>query len=694
MELLAPVNADTLQAALDAGADAVYFGLTRLNARRGAKNFAPDELAEVAQRIHSAGAKAHLTINIDLATRELGLAARTLQLAAEAGVDAVIVRDPAILALIPHFPQLQFHLSTQAGVSSSAGMLAAKAMGCHRVVLAREMTKEEIRAAASIPGIETEVFVQGAMCFCCSGRCLLSSWVGGRSGNRGTCASPCRVAWKTADTIAHPMSMHDLCLLEHLGELREMGVASLKIEGRLKSASWVSRAVSLYRKALDGTEDPENLRNEANALGNYTGRALSTAYYTHQFKGLTDEDAGRTATLPVRMDSPCSSEPEGSTQASASLLITISQDSQKGTRFEWNYDGLHDTLRVPWQRVANPKRAVTLESLLNKVKSEKLRRVDHAIVCPPELSNLLLPRRCVATIAQALQDFLHRATKEDDGQVRIALPQEINPLLETPSRPAHENCRTLHDSPDRIRLSENQINYIQYINNKSITIILERLSPEIPLTQLAQQIPESLRQHLIIALPQVIYEAAIARLKEDILFAKAQNWLLEVNSWDTLQLVQEAEAPFETGPGLTVLNPLAARFLHRLGAQACMVSPEIDAAKFADLCVSCEVPLSATIFARPALMTTRAELPPEFAPQGNAPGVLFEDTRATHLRAWREGRLTVLRPETPYDWRGLPTSQIRVAHLVVDLCGSQEPTHDLFPTQSSTFLFNIDRTLK
>ena len=140
MELLAPVNADTLQAALDAGADAVYFGLTRLNARRGAKNFAPEELSEVIAQIHAAKAKAHLTLNIDLATRELGLAARTLQLASEAGVDAVIVRDGAVLSLIPHFPQLQFHLSTQAGVSSAAGVQAAKALGCHRVVLAREMT--------------------------------------------------------------------------------------------------------------------------------------------------------------------------------------------------------------------------------------------------------------------------------------------------------------------------------------------------------------------------------------------------------------------------------------------------------------------------------------------------------------------------------------------------------------------------
>ena len=690
MELLAPVNADTLQAALDAGADAVYFGLTRLNARRGAKNFAPDELAEVVARIHAADAKAHLTLNIDLATREIGLAARTLQLASEAAVDAVIVRDPAILALIPHFPQLQFHLSTQSGVSSAAGVRAAKELGCHRVVLAREMTHEEIRAAAAVPGIETEVFVQGAMCFCCSGRCLLSSWVGGRSGNRGTCASPCRVAWKHDDHTAHPMSMHDLCLLERLGELREMGVASLKIEGRLKSASWVSRAVSLYRKALGGRENLDDLRAEAIALGNYTGRSLSEAYYSNQFQGLTDEDSGRVAT-PKPLDA-CAST---STTETPRLAIALRTDAQRGTCFDFAFGTHRETFRLPWQRVANPKRAIALTELITEVETVVPTELDHEIICPPDLAGLLLPRRCTATVKEALQEFLRQATKEDDGQVRIALPDALAAQLQPNHHPAPANCRALNDSPDRIRLQENQVNYIQQLNNKGVSIIINRVLGKIPLAHLAQQLSDAVSQRLIIALPQVIYEEDIARLKEDILFAKAQNWLLEVNSWDTLQLAREAEAPFETGAGLTVLNPQAARFLHQLGARACMVSPEIDEEKFADLCASCEVPLTATVFARPALMTTRAELPPKFAPSSDGQtGAPFEDGRGTRLRAHREGCLTVLRPDTPYDWRRINSSKIRVAHLVMDLCGSPDPVRDLSPAKGTPFLFNFDRTLK
>ena len=126
-----------------------------------------------------------------------------------------------------------------------------------------------------------------------------------------------------------------------------------------------------------------------------------------------------------------------------------------------------------------------------------------------------------------------------------------------------------------------------------------------------------------------------------------------------------------------------------------MVSPEIDEEKFAELCASCEIPLTATVFARPALMTTRAELPPEFAPSSDGqPGAAFEDARGIRLRAHREGGLTVLRPDTPYDWRRINSSRIRVAHIVMDLCGSPEPTRDLSPAKGTPFLFNFDRTLK
>ncbi len=211
-----------------------------------ARNFRQEELAPAIGAAHARGAKAYLTLNVDLAERELGQAARILELARQAQADGVLIRDPALLALRPEFPELEFHFSTQTAATSSADVAAAAALGAARVVLAREMTLAEIARASAVPGIGTEVFVQGALCFSVSGRCLLSSWAGGHSGNRGTCASPCRVPWTIDGREAEtPLSMHDLATTERLAELRRASVAALKIEGRLKSAAWVRRAVEI-----------------------------------------------------------------------------------------------------------------------------------------------------------------------------------------------------------------------------------------------------------------------------------------------------------------------------------------------------------------------------------------------------------------------------------------------------------------
>ena len=175
------------------------------------------------------------------------------------------------------------------------------------------MTLGEIAAASKVPGVKTEVFVQGALCFSVSGRCLLSSWAGGRSGNRGTCTSPCRVPWsiragqfiaqcnvneEPADT---PLSMKDLSLIDRLPELRRAGVAAIKIEGRLKNAAWVSRAVSLYKRALAGEEvDKEKLLEEAEQLGAYTGRTLTSAYLDAKRDDLTAQAEGRKSQSDIK----------------------------------------------------------------------------------------------------------------------------------------------------------------------------------------------------------------------------------------------------------------------------------------------------------------------------------------------------------------------------------------------------------
>ena len=288
LELLAPAgDFACLEAALDAGADAVYLGLESLNARRRARNFKPEEFARAVAAARARGTRVYLTLNIDLAEREVGEAARILELARSCGAAAVLARDPALWALLPAFPGLEFHMSTQACVMNSADAAAAVELGASRVVLAREMSLEEIQAASAVPKLRTEVFVQGALCCSVSGRCLLSSWGGGRSGNRGACTSPCRVPWSVAgEPAGTPFSMKDLAAWDRLEDLRRAGVSALKIEGRLKSPQWVRRAVGLYRRALS-EEEPGALAGEVEQLGAVTGREHTSAYLDGRRQALT-----------------------------------------------------------------------------------------------------------------------------------------------------------------------------------------------------------------------------------------------------------------------------------------------------------------------------------------------------------------------------------------------------------------------
>jgi len=262
-ELLAPAgDRDAFFAALGAGADAIYLGVEELNARRGAKNFGRDDLPELCRLAHLAGARVFLTLNITVLPAEVAEALELVALAWSAGIDAFIVEDLGLIALMRELlPEVVIHVSTQANVHSSAQIRAYAELGVRRITLARELTVDEIRVLAAVAAdsrIEVECFIHGALCICYSGQCLLSSFIGRRSANRGLCAQPCRMTYEMVDVVgrrlADPgdylLSPKDLAVIELLGELVEAGVASFKIEGRMKSAAYVTAVVGAYRAAL------------------------------------------------------------------------------------------------------------------------------------------------------------------------------------------------------------------------------------------------------------------------------------------------------------------------------------------------------------------------------------------------------------------------------------------------------------
>ena len=256
MELLAPAGSmEALRAAVCNGADAVYLGADTFNARMNARNFSAADLQEAVVYCHVRGVKVHLTLNTLVLDREMPRAAELIRLAASCGVDAFIVQDLGVVSLCRQLaPDVPIHASTQMSIHSLEGVMEAAALGCSRVVLARELPAEEIAHICKKSPVEIEVFVHGALCMCYSGQCYLSSVIGRRSGNRGQCAQPCRLPYGYGrfESTRYPLSLKDNCLAGELDELRRMGVASIKIEGRMKRPEYVAIVTRAYRTVLNG----------------------------------------------------------------------------------------------------------------------------------------------------------------------------------------------------------------------------------------------------------------------------------------------------------------------------------------------------------------------------------------------------------------------------------------------------------
>ena len=295
LELLAPAGSlKTLKAVIHAGADAVYLGGSMFGARAYANNFNEEELLEAIRFGHIHGRKIILAVNTLLKEYELGQLYDYLHPYYEAGVDAVIVQDMGVMEFIKtHFPNLPIHTSTQMTITNVEGARLLKEQGVERVVTAREMSLEEIQRIHDEVGVELESFIHGALCYCYSGQCLFSSIIGGRSGNRGRCAQPCRLSYEvlqgekslTGHHAIPILSLKDMCTLPFLYELADHGVYSFKIEGRMKTPEYAAGVVSIYRKYMDSYLDGNRIPVEKKdirallELGNRGG--FTNGYYYH-----------------------------------------------------------------------------------------------------------------------------------------------------------------------------------------------------------------------------------------------------------------------------------------------------------------------------------------------------------------------------------------------------------------------------
>ena len=305
IELLAPAgDLEKLKTAIDYGADAVYLGGEAFGLRKASKNFSIEKIKEGVAYAHARGRKVHVTLNIIPHDKDFDGLDEYLHALEEAEVDAVIVADPGIFMRVKKASKLPIHMSTQGSLTNSETVRFWRDLGAERVVLARELTLDEIRAIEKdVDGVEIETFVHGAMCMSYSGRCLMSNYMTGRDANQGDCAQPCRYKYhlveenrpgeyfpiESTEEGSFILNSKDLCMIEHIDELIEAGIRSLKIEGRVKSAYYLATVIRAYRMAIDAYyADPKNYRYDPRWLEEIkkvSHRDFTTGFYYGEAKG-------------------------------------------------------------------------------------------------------------------------------------------------------------------------------------------------------------------------------------------------------------------------------------------------------------------------------------------------------------------------------------------------------------------------
>lgn len=279
IEILAPAGSvESLTAAVRCGANAVYLGTKNFNARRNADNFDGSALKSAVEYCHQRNVKVYLTANTLVADDEMSIAYNTIKTALEYGVDAFIVQDLGVAKMIRQcFPSARLHASTQCSVNTPDGVNALKELGFKRIVVPREMSLDEIKEIREKTDVELEMFVHGALCMCVSGQCYMSAMLGGRSGNRGLCAQPCRLSFSADNSGSFDLSLKDLSLIDKIKEIESAGIISLKIEGRMKRPEYVAAAVTACKNALCGNY---SARDEKILKSVFSRSGFTDGYFT------------------------------------------------------------------------------------------------------------------------------------------------------------------------------------------------------------------------------------------------------------------------------------------------------------------------------------------------------------------------------------------------------------------------------
>ena len=568
LELLSPAGSmEALRAAVQNGANAVYLGIGTFNARQGAKNFTLETLGEALKYCHVRGVAVHLTLNTLVTDREFKSVSELIRKTAEAGVDAYIVQDLGVAQLCRQIaPEVPVHGSTQMTIHSLPGVQLCAAMGMKRVVLSRELSREEIRYICANSPIEIEVFAHGALCMSYSGQCYLSAAIGGRSGNRGRCAQPCRQSYGYGRwEEKYPLSLKDNCLVHYLGELESMGVASVKLEGRMKKPEYVATVTAVYRKAIDEGVVTKPMMDALMTAFNRQG--FTDGYYTSRVNRKMFGIRQDTRDDPQWLQAARQSFEAGETplvDLKFRAVVTVDGSSLTAT----DPEGRTCTVNGPRPELAR-NIALTGEMLAQRVAKtggtpyrcvEVRTRVDPGLIISAAAVNAM--RRDVLNQLTAL-----RARRAD-------FP--INPPKSVPDYRGPKDLPGLTvQVTTREQLTPNLLNS----ETAMLYVPLHILAADPEMTGLLVQ-----RGRLAVVLPRIVHDGEMPKLKKDLALLQSigvKNAL--VGNLGLLAPAREAGMRIHGDFGLNIYNSVSMNVLRSLEVCSALVSFEMTLPQIRDL---------------------------------------------------------------------------------------------------------------
>ena len=592
IEILAPVgNKEMLRAAVFSGADAVYLGFSGFNARTSADNFNADTLKDAVSFCHARGVAVHVALNTTVYGGELPALEQAIRAVAASGADAVICQDLAVATLIDKIaPQLPRHGSTQMSVHSLQGALELKELGFTRVVLARELSMPEVEHITKHCGIETECFVHGALCMCVSGQCYMSAFLGGRSGNRGSCAGPCRLPFE-ANALPegkpgrlHHLSLKDNSVIDKLDKLQALGVASAKIEGRLRTPEYVAAAVSACLAGREGRAYDRDLLKNAFSRSGFTSGYLDGKIDGTMFGVRSEADAEQTKkTLPMLRELYRRER----SRVPVKMKLEIEEGGEKLTVTD--ADG--SKAFAYGDAEPQPARTDPTESLhrsLAKTGGTPFAVKDQDITVEMDGGPWFIPGSAVNELRREALDAL---LKKREVLRPWPTTEEHVPALPLRTLPPHRTLRARFESWEQV--PERALDGIEYLI--------------LPIAQ-ADRVPREWRAKTLLELPRVMFgklEEDTARriaVTQDAGFAG-----YEVSNIAHLRLCRGL--PMSGSFGLNITNQLAAQFYADNGLGSMLILPEVkdsDISTIAPTHNGRPVPTGVLVYGHMPLMITRA----------------------------------------------------------------------------------------